>query len=91
MQLPVTVSTPISVRSAQARRKQAALMAQVDSADSSIATLMEQAEQERAAAEAAEQAAAEQEAASQEVKSRNMIRKQIPQTLKAVLQAVTLL
>lgn len=42
------------------------LMAQVDSADSSIATLMEQAEQERAAAEAAEQAAAEQEAASQE-------------------------
>lgn len=42
------------------------LMAQVDSADSSIATLMEQAEQEKAAAEAAEQAAAEQEAASQE-------------------------
>jgi Uncharacterized protein conserved in bacteria len=42
------------------------LMAQVNSADSSIATLMEQAEQEKAAAQAAVQAAAEQEAASQE-------------------------
>ena len=42
------------------------LMAQVNSADSSIATLMEQAEQEKAAAQAAAQAAAEQEAASQE-------------------------